>query len=65
MVSVLLGSSTSTFAAAVQYTVGSHPSYITSADFNNDGNIDIATCNYGSNDVSVLLGSVFVFCSLR
>ncbi|HYV94292.1 MAG TPA: T9SS type A sorting domain-containing protein [Chitinophagales bacterium] len=33
------------------------PEHITSADFNNDGNVDLATTNYTSNTVSILLGN--------
>ena len=35
----------------------SYPSSITVADFNNDQNLDIATANYDTNNVAVLLGS--------
>ncbi len=45
------------FATAVNYTGGSNPSSITSADFNNDGNIDLAEVNTTSNDLNVYFGS--------
>jgi hypothetical protein len=44
-----------TFAAAVDYPVGSNPQAIVSADFNNDGRLDLATANSGNNFVTVLL----------
>ena len=56
-VSILLGSGTGTFAAAVNYGVGLNPYSLTSADFNGDGKVDLATANYGGNNVSILLGS--------
>jgi glucose/arabinose dehydrogenase len=40
-----------------RYATGTHSHGITSADFNGDGRLDIATANAGSNDVSVLLGN--------
>ncbi len=45
------------FAAAVNYDSGTNPQAIVSADFNNDGRLDLATANASSNDVSVLLGN--------
>src|SRR5687767_7589803 len=45
-----------TFAAAVDYPTGVSPQAIVSADFNNDGRLDLATANYDSADISVLLG---------
>src|SRR5262249_53005599 len=35
---------------------GSSPLLVVSGDFNNDGRIDLATGNGGTNDISVLLG---------
>jgi len=37
--------------------VGNRPVFIAQADFNNDGKPDIATLNYGSNTISVLLSN--------
>ncbi len=37
------------------YIAGSSPSGAAAADLDGDGKIDLAVCNYGSNDVSVLL----------
>src|SRR5262245_45285058 len=42
---------------AVGYGVGSAPQAVVTADFNNDGHLDLAVANSGSNNVSVLLGS--------
>jgi len=44
------------FTAAVDYTVGTLPFANATGDFNGDHIIDIAVCNYSSNNVSVLLG---------
>ena len=44
------------FGTANTFTVGSSPYDITIGDFNLDGKKDIATANYGSYDMSVLLG---------
>jgi len=39
------------------YTVGNAPISVISADFDNDGNLDLAIANESSNNVSVLLGN--------
>ena len=39
------------------YPVGVNPTEIAAADVNNDGNPDLITANFGSNDLSVLLGN--------
>lgn len=44
------------FAAPVNYTVGTLPFANAVGDFNGDHILDIAVCNYSSNNVSVLLG---------
>src|SRR5437667_4319808 len=58
---VSLGHSVSTFAvdfaSPVSYPVGMSPAGIAIADFNGDGKPDIAVANYGSANVSILLGS--------
>ncbi|EEM08340.1 hypothetical protein bmyco0003_49360 [Bacillus pseudomycoides] len=49
-----------TFQPAVNYpvrTVGGFPLFVTSANFNNDGLLDLAVGNFGTNNVSVLLGN--------
>jgi hypothetical protein len=46
-----------TFAAAVNYGVGGSPYSLVATDLNNDGKLDLAVANYGSNQVAVLLGN--------
>ena len=57
-VSVLLGTGSGTFTATTPatLTVGTNPNAIVAADFNGDGNPDIAVTNYTTSNVSVLLG---------
>jgi hypothetical protein len=49
------------FSPATSFPVGSNPQAIATADFNNDGKLDLATSNYddatGDGTVSVLLGN--------
>ncbi|MCM3677334.1 FG-GAP-like repeat-containing protein [Peribacillus simplex] len=45
------------FQPAAVYLVGGFPVHIAAADFNNDGFIDLAVVNIGSNDVSILLNN--------
>jgi hypothetical protein len=45
------------FSQGTTYTVGSGGRGITTADFNNDGKIDIATANSNTTTVSILLGN--------
>ncbi|HRH61410.1 MAG TPA: VCBS repeat-containing protein, partial [Chitinophagaceae bacterium] len=54
-VSVFFNNGTGKFGAAVNYTVGNGPVGITSADFDNDGDNDIAVCNSYSNNGSISL----------
>ncbi|GAB1444662.1 hypothetical protein MASR2M41_02810 [Flammeovirgaceae bacterium] len=57
-VSVLINNGVGTslsFAAAVNYAVGSYPSSVTSADFNGDGEADLAITNQGGSNLSVLM----------
>jgi VCBS repeat protein len=44
------------FKPAVYYKVGTLPYSIVTADFNHDGNLDLAVSDLGSNQVSILLG---------
>jgi len=54
---VFLGNGDGTFQPQVTYGVGSEPVGLVAGDFNRDGRTDLATANYGENDVSVLLGN--------
>jgi len=45
------------FATPVNYTVGTLPFANAVGDFNGDHILDVAVCNYSSNNVSVLLGN--------
>ncbi|GAB4278289.1 MAG: hypothetical protein Fur0025_04740 [Oscillatoriaceae cyanobacterium] len=45
------------FSAASNFAVGTNPKSVTVGDFNNDGNLDIASANQGSDNISVLLGT--------
>ncbi|MDX6510915.1 MAG: hypothetical protein QOE36_419 [Gaiellaceae bacterium] len=45
------------FAPAVDYATASNPAVITAADLNGDGKLDLATANYNSGNVSVLIGN--------
>ncbi len=59
-VSVFLGNGSGGFAPAPGSPFssgGSSPFFITSADFNGDGIMDLAVANRGSNNVSVFLGN--------
>ena len=57
-VTVLLGNGDGTFRpTTVSPTTGSLPWSIVVADFNGDGNADLATTNVGTNDMTVLLGN--------
>jgi uncharacterized protein (TIGR03437 family) len=57
-ISVLLGDGLGgfTFSAASPIAVGANPMAIVTADFNGDGNPDVAVANFGSGTVTVLLG---------
>ncbi|MGB6305729.1 MAG: FG-GAP-like repeat-containing protein, partial [Acidobacteriaceae bacterium] len=58
-VDVLTGNGTGNFTLLGGYTTGNgtNPTGIVAADFNNDGNLDVATINHGTHAVTVLLGS--------
>lgn len=57
-VTVLIGRGDGTFKAmASSPKTGSIPYSVAVADFNGDGNADLATANAGSNSISVLLGN--------
>ncbi|HYA18576.1 MAG TPA: FG-GAP-like repeat-containing protein [Bryobacteraceae bacterium] len=58
-VTVLLGNGSGGFTPATGSPVatGTNPSSLASGDFNGDGNPDLAIANYGSNNITVLLGN--------
>ena len=58
-ISVLLGNGNGTFQAAITTGLGAgtQPMGLALGDFNSDGKLDVATANYGSNSVSILLGN--------
>jgi len=45
------------FAPPVDYAVNNYPNSVITADFNNNGVLDLAAVNEGSNNVSILLGN--------
>jgi hypothetical protein len=45
------------FAPARHFAVGTSPTTVTHADFNGDGKVDLAAQNFGTDNVSVLLGN--------
>lgn len=55
-VSVLLGDGDGTFAPHVEYATGAGPAWVTVADLNGDGRLDLAVACARSNTISVLLG---------
>jgi hypothetical protein len=54
-ISVLLGKVTGKFTSPIIYTTGNAPFGIALADFDGDGDLDLATANWSSNNVTVLL----------
>ncbi len=55
-VSILAGT-VSGFAAPVNIPVRTQPSYVVVGNFNGDSNADLAVANFGSNNLSILLGT--------
>ncbi len=58
-ISTLLGNGLGTFQAPVNFTLNPNtgPVQLTSADFNNDGKIDVATANFDAHNFSVFMGN--------
>lgn len=57
-ISLLIGDGTGAFSApAIYNTTGVKPTAGITADFDGDGHLDLAVCNYFSNDVSVFKGN--------
>ncbi|MNI09161.1 Endo-1,4-beta-xylanase A precursor [compost metagenome] len=55
--SFLFGNKDGTFQGSVNYDIsGSQPYSVVVLDFNGDGNLDLATANIDSNDVSIMYG---------
>ena len=57
-IGVFLGYGNGSFATMMAYSTGkgSSPFFVTVADFNNDGRLDIAVANYYTSNVGILLG---------
>lgn len=56
-ITIAQGLGDGSFGTQTTIGVGTDPRSLVSGDFNGDGRLDIATANYGSNNVSVLLGN--------
>jgi len=56
-VAILLGNGDGTFRQPVNYAAGVGPISIVAADFNHDGNLDLAVANALSSYVSILMGN--------
>ena len=59
-VGVLLGNGDGTFQPYIEYATAKNPTLVVAADFNHDGNVDLATANgyypYLPTSISILLG---------
>ncbi len=53
---MFLGHGDGTFNPQARYAAGLQSNYLTAADLNHDGCLDLLTANWQSNDVSVLMG---------
>jgi type II secretory pathway component GspD/PulD (secretin) len=60
-ISVLIGGGDGSFSSNFELPVGTNPQSLVTADFNDDAKPDIATANFGSNNVTVILDSSSVF----
>ncbi|HEV2381949.1 MAG TPA: VCBS repeat-containing protein [Terriglobia bacterium] len=54
---VMLGNGDGTFGPATVFTTGRNPIYVTVADLNNDGKLDLTLTNANSNTLSILFGN--------
>jgi hypothetical protein len=59
-ISVLLNNGNGTFAPYTAYPVGYNPKSVFAADLDNDGDLDLASANSGSDNVSVLINQDIV-----
>lgn len=57
VLAIFLGEGNGSFKPGAVYQVGTQPYGVTEADFNKDGNIDLATADNGDNEVAVLFGN--------
>ncbi len=53
-ISVLLNAGGASFAAAQTYSTGTTPFAVAAGDFDGDGDLDVVTANWHSNDVTIL-----------
>jgi chitodextrinase len=53
-ISLLINAGSGAFAAAQTYPAGTTPFSIATGDFDKDGDVDVATANWHSNDVTIL-----------
>jgi len=60
-ISVLIGGGDGSFSSNFELPVGTNPQSLVTADFNDDAKPDIATANFDSNNVTVILNSSSVF----
>ena len=51
---------TVSFIGHADFAAGSNPASVAAGDFNRDGVLDLATANYGSNNVSVLINNTAI-----
>ena len=56
-VAILLGNSDDSFQSPVYKDTGTFPRSVTLADFNSDGNLDIAAANRASSTISIITGN--------
>ena len=54
---IMSGCATPDFSAATNFAVGTRPASVAVGDFNGDGKLDLATANFNSDNVSVLLNN--------
>jgi FG-GAP-like repeat len=57
ILAIFLGEGNGSFKPGAVYQVGTQPYSVTTADFNQDGKIDLAAANNGDNEVAVLFGN--------